>query len=874
MDPKKTKDRPFYELPENVQASSRIIQDARSSLRTVVTKRPFTPRDEKRTLFPASTARNPESRPASAFSLNSRHFDGSDSRPVSGTKLSPLDHFPEGSDVRARAEIKTPRAPTAAEIETAILAPKPPADPNRPLSRKGSRQKLYNATSVDGGGENVSSIRPRSGSTDGRLMHESSSPDREVPRRVSSGPKERTLPTEERGMADGKEAAPRVSSSMGVSSPPRTGGSHDGEQRVGSGSSRKSSSAGKTRSGSAGKRDSFDVGDDNLYTDKVAPVIDEMSALGKNRDNEKLGELAEDLYIVLDTNKKLTKSYKQRSSILKAIFKLLDVEEPRVMLKLARLILAFKVGGNNLLNVCKLVFKVSRNEKNDQEFLEGNVLDLLIETIRTTDHVASCEALIYCVGAIKFLTGNPTILRRLAKKECIETLAGLLHNIEKTNRDNGRVSDQFGHILVQLCAALRNLADVGSGRERFLQTGVIESLSHLLDAYPNDCDLVLYISRIFSKVTLHTDCCTVLANQHSCYKSFIHLLNRHVNKEDVVVRVCFVLGNITAKNDDARKRLFQEPNAMSTLLSVLKTFHNMESQKRSKSDNVTSNGRHTSSDGDGAINTVDDVLIKVVRVIANLSINDSVGPVIASHVECVQLLLSILDSKDIGSSEELILNTVATINNLSYYTTKTSAITAHQNTVAQVLLKLVMTDNMEAMLEASRVFGNLTRQRTVRDLLSKQKVDEIMITLLDSGNRELVFIACGVLINFMADEDKRPLLKKEGGIKKLTEVLRDFGREDWQLGSVVCKVLCNYSTKITSTNSCFGEAEAQDLIDVLVEYLDKETALEASLRDEVDEDLKDYLCETWEADFCPVASQLLKRIETYQSSFEPLEAPG
>lgn len=45
-------------------------------------------------------------------------------------------------------------------------------------------------------------------------------------------------------------------------------------------------------------------------------------------------------------------------------------------------------------------------------------------------------------------------------------------------------------------------------------------------------------------------------------------------------------------------------------------------------------------------------------------------------------------------------------------------------------------------------------------------VDAMMVTLLDSGSRELVYIACGVLINFMQDVEKRPLLKKEGGIKK------------------------------------------------------------------------------------------------------------
>ena len=43
---------------------------------------------------------------------------------------------------------------------------------------------------------------------------------------------------------------------------------------------------------------------------------------------------------------------------------------------------------------------------------------------------------------------------------------------------------------------------------------------------------------------------------------------------------------------------------------------------------------------------------------------------------------------------------------------------------------------------------------------------EIMVTLLDSGDQELVYSCCGVLVNFMCDEDKRPVLKRENGISK------------------------------------------------------------------------------------------------------------
>lgn len=42
----------------------------------------------------------------------------------------------------------------------------------------------------------------------------------------------------------------------------------------------------------------------------------------------------------------------------------------------------------------------------------------------------------------------------------------------------------------------------------------------------------------------------------------------------------------------------------------------------------------------------------------------------------------------------------------------------------------------------------------------------MMVTLLDSGSREVVYAACGVLINFMADENKRHLLTVNDGVAK------------------------------------------------------------------------------------------------------------
>ena len=53
----------------------------------------------------------------------------------------------------------------------------------------------------------------------------------------------------------------------------------------------------------------------------------------------------------------------------------------------------------------------------------------------------------------------------------------------------------------------------------------------------------------------------------------------------------------------------------------------------------------------------------------------------------------------------------------------------------------------------------------------------------------------------------------------MVDVLKDFSRLDWQLGSMACQILWNYSGRITSSNAMFGEQEAQELSDTLVDLL-------------------------------------------------------
>ena len=60
------------------------------------------------------------------------------------------------------------------------------------------------------------------------------------------------------------------------------------------------------------------------------------------------------------------------------------------------------------------------------------IIDYLIETAKSADHLTSADALVYCVGSLKFLSGNSGVVKYLVKKRCIEALARLLTAINKS----------------------------------------------------------------------------------------------------------------------------------------------------------------------------------------------------------------------------------------------------------------------------------------------------------------------------------------------------------------------------------------------------------------------------------------------------------
>ncbi len=98
--------------------------------------------------------------------------------------------------------------------------------------------------------------------------------------------------------------------------------------------------------------------------------------------------------------------------------------------------------------------------------------------------------------------------------------------------------------------------------------------------------------------------------------------------QDLVVRLLFTLGNLTAKSTEARERVYEEEGGIDVLLDLFQVYQ----ETPSPPEQCRAPER-------------EDVLVKLIRLLANLAIHPTVGTALAANTLCVQLLLEVLGTK-------------------------------------------------------------------------------------------------------------------------------------------------------------------------------------------------------------------------------------
>lgn len=203
--------------------------------------------------------------------------------------------------------------------------------------------------------------------------------------------------------------------------------------------------------------------------------------------------------------------------------------------------------------------------------------------------------------------------------------------------------------------------------------------------------------------------------------------------------------------------------------------------------------------------------------------------------QVVELFLHTMDVER-AASEELCLNVVSTLANISFYDGRAApspssahdasfdalnatadsvaahddeeefgegvdALAASRCEIVRRLVPLMLHPNEEMKVETLRALGNFSRAADARAVLAADggtdlRPCEVLAILLDHRRREIVFTTCGVFTNLLADAAiKRKVLwlPIDGGCiaLRLLAVVWDAGIDDVQMATVACRALAN-----------------------------------------------------------------------------------
>lgn len=545
---------------------------------------------------------------------------------------------------------------------------------------------------------------------------------------------------------------------------------------------------------------------------------------------------------------------------LGALYGLVECNSPKILLAVARVVLALGVTGSNLTGACKLVFKVARNEVNDSLFIDSDVPELLVEALGKVTPTADGEpeAAIYGYGAIRFLaTANSNTLSkktenaesktikvskhkslayRLVKHGIIQLMIVHLQLLNEFG-STAKLSGQPLHALYQLSGALRVL----SGSPIFAQiinmrhsraTSIEEEDTHLeiagkhlvraAEICMDEIEVQTNIIRTLSVLSDVEICCEFMAGDAGRLGilfgpiAFNYAHGMPEKPLGIISRLGYILGNIMARHDVARLEFFENDAAMEYVLNTLDFYSNQ------RFDIKNNNG-----------DTVMDVLIKLIRVIANMSVNSEVGYGMGIRPPLGVVLLNILlEAKELQSDDamELVLATLAALHNLSYYQNGTDEVSVNHpgsivervKDISSTLCEILNHGPNIAKNEAARVLGNMTRNATARQSFCSSNGLKVLVKCLESKDNELIETSCGVLVNLLSDWERRAPFKEVKGVRLLRETLeRSALDENWLLAGITCQAFWNFLIDSGNVVDSLGENEADLLAGDLADYLGK-----------------------------------------------------
>ena len=128
-------------------------------------------------------------------------------------------------------------------------------------------------------------------------------------------------------------------------------------------------------------------------------------------------------------------------------------------------------------------------------------------------------------------------------------------------------------ILVQITGTLRNLANVEESYGLLLNCKVLPLLCGIYsdERFKTHKELVMNISRLLSKVSCDYNCADQIVKQN-CTSTFLASMILYKENSAVLIRIAFVLGNLTTHYTEARTELCQNNDCFTKVIGLAQFY--------------------------------------------------------------------------------------------------------------------------------------------------------------------------------------------------------------------------------------------------------------------------------------------------------------
>ncbi|CAG9463348.1 unnamed protein product [Pedinophyceae sp. YPF-701] len=466
-------------------------------------------------------------------------------------------------------------------------------------------------------------------------------------------------------------------------------------------------------------------------------------------------------------------SLSMREAIEEHLAHLMDLKSPPLTLRACAVLLQVSTSPTTLHQTARTVFQLSKSNANDASFRVEGVLGAVLAALSGYTDVAlplTPTALVLLCGALKNTSQDASNQKALFRLKAVPNATRLLSKLAAVEGGAGGPdmdATQAAQVAVQVMGMLRNLALVASQARTFAHYGTVHAILAVVDAFPSHRELMAGALRVLSKLSMVEACRAELSSSQPAVALLCGLLQRWQSERALLLRAAFVLGNMTASSPPARARVAAVKGAVPLLVDLIE-----EALGPMPGEGSVPPGGPGAAAQEATWPQRAELLVKLLRVVANLAIDPDVGAKLACDARLAEAVARALTEHSLATDAELVLNAACALTNLSFYLVPgNESLALEPAEILPPLVPLLVSHNDEAALEAVRALGNFSRVPLARKFMVDARIVEALCLILDHESQDLLSSACGALINLAVDPPARAAIVDADGPVLLADVV-------------------------------------------------------------------------------------------------------